>query len=64
MLSNLIEIFGSVVIKIIGFPTGGIIVTRYFLAPTDFFQVALKVVELMATSTFLGVSGLDLIVNI
>ena len=43
-LSNSIEIFGSVVIKVIGVPTSGVIVTRYFLAPIDFFQVALKVV--------------------
>ena len=43
VLSKSIEIFGSVVIKVIGFPTSGVIVTRYFLAPVAFAQVALSV---------------------
>ena len=62
-LSKSIEIFGSVVVKVIGFPTSGVIVTRYFLAPLALVQVAFNVEAWIATSTLLGVSGLDLTVK-
>jgi len=44
LFSKSIEIFGSVVVKTIGFPISGVIVTRYFLAPAALTQVAFKVV--------------------